>query len=571
MMSFSNYLNEKNISLKEFSKITDIKENRLNLIFNNQAFFDKKESAIVSAFLGVSENELFHGVLERKGELTEVAEQNNLNHFRYFVKTRLKNAKRLLNAFSTIGGLSVVAIAFIYIALMFVGVSGLPTILRSMDVLLLCFIVPVFCIGLLVDIARYKITDRKTTMFNKINIEAVGISVMLLVFSITGFINGFIPVEALILTALGSVVLSLLSFITPFKKTPLKNRGLQFVVYMSPIALLIAAEAIVGNYFAEMTPGEGVITEALEYATILIFFVFGLIIWFVSYFSLVQFFNIFVKGAGEFFKPSKKAKSIGKGKLATYIIGWLVLAVVTFICIFASQGVYLKYMYTYMFDGQEDSVNWTSELVTDYEAEFKKGECDVIEFDGMEIKIPKAYRFDNKTEYSDVYKKDEEHIIMFRRPYDELLPETDFDLFDEDFGDGKYTEEQIQDIKDTFVESFGFYPKSYYEWQKLNGMVTLDDIDIFNPKKAAVLSTIFIMKANLTVADSQYYLYENGDLYATITISKYESKEKGDREMVSVSFGSTGLEYTITMSRPYDENNKTIEEVTKILNSITVN
>ena len=155
-----------------------------------------------------------------------------------------------------------------------------------------------------------------------------------------------------------------------------------------------------------------------------------------------------------------------------------------------------------------------------------------------------------KTEYSDVYKKDEEHILIFQKPYDSLSSETGFDLFDEDFGEGKYTPEQIQEIKDTFVDSFGFYPDSYYEWQKLNGMVTLDDIDIFNPRKTAVLSTVFIMKATMVVPDSQYYLYENEDLYATITIKKTENTEKGDREMVSVSFGSTGLEYSFTMVRP---------------------
>ena len=148
----------------------------------------------------------------------------------------------------------------------------------------------------------------------------------------------------------------------------------------------------------------------------------------------------------------------------------------------------------------------------------------------------------------------------------------DFDLFDEDFGDGKLTEEQLEGIKEDFVKSFGFYPKNFFEWQKLNGMVTLDDIDIFNPRKTALLSTVFIMKATATIPDSEYYLYENGDLYATITIHSIKNKEKGTtKEMVSVSFGSPNLEYSITMARPDQDNNKTIEEVTKILNSVKMN
>ena len=147
----------------------------------------------------------------------------------------------------------------------------------------------------------------------------------------------------------------------------------------------------------------------------------------------------------------------------------------------------------------------------------------------------------------------------------------DFDLFDEDFGDGKLTEEQKEELKSDYIKYFGVYPKNMYEWHKLNGSVTLDDIDIFNPRKTALLSTTLIMKSVAAVPDSQYYLYENGDLYANIIIHTNENEEKGDKEMVSVSFGSPNLEYSFTLVRPDQDNDKTIEEVTKILNSVKMN
>ena len=569
MTELKNYLSEKNISLKDFAKITKVKEKKLTGILDNQEFFSDDEATRVSSFLGVSKNELYHGVIERKGELPEVAEQNNLNHFRYFIKNRLKNAKRFLDVLSAIAGISVTGLAFIYVVLMFAQITGLPTILRSFDVMLLCFIVPVFGLFMLVDIARYKILEKKTTMFSKINIEAIGISILLLVFSISCFANDFIPVEALILTAIGSVALSVTSFISLFKNKPFKNSGLQFFVCMIPTAFLIAAEVIVSNYFVDMAPEDGSVGEALETATILFFFVFALLIFGVFYFSLVQFFNGFVKGVGRFFEPAKKTASISKGKLATYIIGAVVLATITFLGILVSQGVYLKYMYINMFEGQEESVNWTSELITDYDTQFKKGEYDVIKFEGMKIKIPESYEFNKDSDYASVYKKDEDSIIMLQKPMYEYSH--DFDIFDEDFGDGKLTEEQLEGIKEDFIKSFGFYPKTFYEWQKLNGMVTLDDIDIFNPRKTAILSTVLIMKATAVVPNSEYYLYENGDLYATIIISTIENEEKGNREMVSISFGSTDLKYGVTMARPDQDNDKTIEEVTKILNSVKMN
>lgn len=221
-----------------------------------------------------------------------------------------------------------------------------------------------------------------------------------------------------------------------------------------------------------------------------------------------------------------------------------------------------------MLEGKEDTVNWTADFVTDFESQYKKGEYDVVKFEGMKIKIPKGYSFDKKTEYTSIYKADENCFIMLQKPYYEQA--LDYDLFDEDFGEGKITEKQKEELKSDFIKYFGVYPKNMYEWHKLNGSVTLDDIDIFNPRKTALLSTTLIMKSVAAVPDSEYHLYENGDLYATIIIHTIENEEKGNREMVSVSFGSPNLEYSITMARPDQDNDKTIKEVTKILNSINL-
>ena len=74
MTELKNYLTEKNISLKDFAKFTKVKEKKLTRVLDNQAFFSDDEATRVSSFLGVSKNELYHGVIQRKGELPEVAE-----------------------------------------------------------------------------------------------------------------------------------------------------------------------------------------------------------------------------------------------------------------------------------------------------------------------------------------------------------------------------------------------------------------------------------------------------------------------------------------------------------------
>ena len=569
MTKLKELLAEKNISVREFSKITKIKEKKVKRVLDNQAFFSGDEATRVSAFLGVSKNELYHGVLERKGELPEVAENNNLNHFRYYVKNRFKKYRYIGNILAFITGGLFAVLTMGYVGLMFYGITGLPTILRSLEVMLCCLIIPVFGSVLFGDIAKEKLLEKYATAHCKINLESVGVSVMLLVYSICAFVNDFIPVVSLILILLGAVSLPAISVISPFKKAPFKNRGLQFFVYMIPTIVLIVAEVFIRNYVVEITPAEtGVAGHALATASNFFSYVFALVISVVFSFCLLGFAKPFIKGVGKFFEPVKKTKTISKQKIIAKTTLCILLCVASYLSITLLQGIYLKNMYTNMFEGQEETVNWTSELITDYDTQFKKGEYDVIKFEGMKIKIPKGYKFDKEGEYTTYYKSGEDRLLMLQKTF--VSESLDFDLFDEDFGDGKLTEEQKEELKSDYIKYFGVYPKNMYEWQKLNGSVTLDDIDIFNPRKTALLSTTLIMKSVAVVPDSEYYLYENGDLYATIIIHTNENEEKGDREMVSVSFGSPNLEYSFTLAHPDQDNDKTIEEVTKILNSINI-
>ena len=570
MFQLKNYLNENNISIKDFAKITKVKEKKLNSVLDGRSYFISDEARNVSAFLGVSSNELFHGVVERIGELPEVSEKSNLNHFRYYVKNRFKAFRYIINILAfIIGGLFAV-LTLAYAGLMFAGITGLPTILRSLEVLLGCLIIPLFVSVLFMDIAKEKLLEKYATAHCKINVESLGVSLMLFVYSVCAYVNDFIPVVSLVLILLGGFSLSAISIISPFEKTPFKNRALQFFVYMIPTLFLVVAEAFIRDYVVEITPVEsGAEGHSLATASNFFSYVFALVILVVFGFCLLGFVKTFVKGVGKFFEPYKKIETISKRKIINKITACVLLCIFSYLTIILFQGLYLKNMYITMFEGQEDTVNWTSELITDYDVQFKKGEYDTIKFDGMKIEIPKGYKFDNESEYTSAYKNNDESVIMLKKPYYEQT--SDYDLFDEDFGDGKLNEDQLNKIKETFVESFGFYPTNFYDWQKLNGTVTLDDIDIFNPEKTAILSTVFIMKANTVLPNSEYYLYENGDLYATITIATIENEEKGNKEMVSISFGSKNLEYSVTMAHPDRDNEKTVEEITKILNSIEQN
>ena len=567
MTELRTYLSENNISVKEFAILTKVKEEKINSVLNNRAFFSHSEATRVSAFLRVSPNEFYHGVIHRKGELPEVAEQNNLNHFRYYIRTRYKKDNILFDVFASTLGIFSALLCFSYIFLMFAGVAGLPTLLRRFDILLPCFIIPVFSIPCFCDISKDKVFGKRASSYGNIRIETFGMSFVLILYSVFAFVNRLMPVESLVLSVLGAAILSALSIKPPFSDKPLDKRGLKFAVCMIPALFLVGAKCFVMHYVNEISPEEtDAIGDALSVASDFFDFVLGLFILAVLYLSLVLYYKSFFNGIGrKFFKPAKKSKSIGKGRLAVYIIGCILIGCAAFTSIWLSQGVYLKYMYSDMFAGEEETVNWTNEFITDFETEFEKGECDVVEFEGMKIKIPKGYFFSSDSEYNVVYKNSDGYLIAFQKPISN--DSLDIDYFEEYFGD-KLTEKQIADLKQQFIDSFGFYPTNYFEWTKLYGTVTLDDVDIFNPTKTALLSTVFIMKAVTVVPDSEYYLYENGDLCARIIIHTIESK---NREMVNISFGSTNLEYGITISNHDRDNSISIEEVTKILNSIEVN
>lgn len=565
MSELKNLLIEKNISVNEFSKITKVKEKKLNRALDNQAYFSDDEANRVSAFLGVSKNELFNGVVERKGELPEVAEQNNLNHFRYYIKTRLKGAKNLFNLLAIVGGFWYAIIWVAYIASMFMGVTGLPTIIRSPAVMLLCFIIPVSGMFLLNDIAKPKFMQKRTTPYSKINFETIGVSLLLLVFAVSCFVNDFIPVEALALIIAGAIALSVLFVVSPFKNKPFNKRFLQFVVYMLPTAILIVAFVFIHSYVAEMMPQEdGALGDALAEASDLFKVIFGLLIFLVFNFSAIHYFNVFAKGVGKFFIPAKKESAISKGKLTTRIIGCVVLATITFLSILAAQGIYLKYIYTNVLEEDLEATNWTADYITDFDNQFKKGEYQVIEFEGMQVKIPKGYKLDKESEYTITYKKDDQNVIIFSKPINSGIG-------DSAYAESSLTPELKEKLEECYIEEYGFYPDTMYEWQKIMGMVTPDDIEIFNPKKTVAQYTVLTMKAIATSSDFSYYLYENDGMYASITAHIVENAEKGNRDIVSISFGSMDLEYTIMFTNPVQDENANVEKIEKILNSIEQN
>ena len=572
MLQLKNYLEENNISVKDFAKITKVKEKKLNRVLEDQAFFSGDEAEKVAAFLGVSSNELYHGVVERKGELPEVAEQNNLNHFKYFIKNRFKNARRFNSFLDFVFGCGIGATSISYIVGMFMGITGLPTLLRSADTMLFGFLIPVLFIEYFVVIASNKVFKKCSVKGNGIKIEGACISALILMYAITCFTKEFIPVESFVLTVLGAVALLVLSIIPLFKTKPFKNRFLHFVVYLIPTVFLIVADVFSEKYVEKITPaGEELFTESLSSASAIMGLVFYVIILGVFSYSLVLFYNVFIEGIGQKIQPMKLEKSISRKKFVMHTVSSVLVGCIIFLGINASQGLYLKFLFTNIFDGQEDIVNWTSEFITDFETQFKKGEYDIIEFEGMEIKIPEGFSFDKKSEYSIVYKKGEDRHLIVSKPIGADLTNMDLEMFGENFGDGKYTEEQKAEMKEDFVKYFGFYPQNMYEWQKIQGLVTLDDVDMFNARKTAMLMMPLMMKAVAGIPDSEYYLYENGDLYATINIHIVENEETGNREIVSVSYGTMDLEYSFTLAHPDQDNSITIEEVTKILNSIEQN
>ena len=568
MTALNNYLAEKNISVKDFAKITKVKEKKLKRVLENQAFFSGDEATRVSAFLGVSKNELYHGVVERKGELSEVAEQNNLNHFRYFLKNRFKTKKNIHRFLEALLGFFGGLLLVFYVAVMFIGISGLPTIFRSFDVMLFCLIMPLIGISMVQDFAFEKTYKKKSVKENNLKKESLAFSAIVLLFGIVSFVNEFIPFTVLILLIVSAISQVLLSFTCVFKNKPFINGFARFGLYAVPTIFMLAASGFLEDYLNKNVSDDIMSSSSSEVAMVFVGLMLFWLIFASFIFALKQADNMFVEGAGNLVLPMKKEKTITKKRMAVSVAIYGLFACLVFLGICVSQGLYLKYMYVNMFDGQEETVNWTSEYVTDYVTRYKKGEYDVVKYKGNEIELPKGYKLDRKTDDTITYKKGEKSYLVLSAAYSD---ESSLGLFDNDFGEGKITEKQKKELKEDFIKYFGVYPTTMYEWQKLYGNMTLDDVNIFNPKKTALMSSVLIMKSICTVPDSEYYLYENGDLYATILIHTINNKEKGTtNEMVDICFGSTALEYNITLVRPAEDGDRALDDAIKILNSINI-
>lgn len=568
MTALNNYLAEKNISVKDFAKITKVKEKKLKRVLENQAFFSGDEATRVSAFFGVSKNELYHGVVERKGELSEVAEQNNLNHFRYYLKNRFKTKKNIHRFLEALLGFFGGLLLVFYVAVMFIGISGLPTIFRSFDVMLFCLIMPLIGISMVQDFAFEKTYKKKSVKENTLKKESLAFSAIVLLFGIVSFVNEFIPFTVLIFLIVSAISQVLLSFTCVFKNKPFINGFARFGLYAIPTIFMLAASGFLEDYLNKNVSDDIMSSSSSEVAMVFVGLMLFWLIFASFIFALKQADNMFVEGAGNLVLPMKKEKTITKKRMAVSVAIYGLFACLVFLGICVSQGLYLKYMYVNMFDGQEETVNWTSEYVTDYVTRYKKGEYDVVKYKGNEIELPKGYKLDRKTDDTITYKKSEKSYLVLSAAYSD---ESSLGLFDNDFGEGKITEKQKKELKEDFIKYFGVYPTTMYEWQKLYGNMTLDDVNIFNPKKTALMSSVFIMKSICTVPDSEYYLYENGDLYATILIHTINNKEKGTtNEMVDICFGSTALEYNITLVRPAEDGDRALDDAIKILNSINI-
>jgi len=283
-------------------------------------------------------------------------------------------------------------------------------------------------------------------------------------------------------------------------------------------------------------------------------------------YCIILFFNSFVEKTGEYFQPMKKEKSISKKIIVLRTVAAIVLCCYFFVAVGASQGVFIKFVYSKVFAEDEAALNWTAESLTDYDTEYKKGEYQLLEYEGLQLKIPKGYSLDKETDYSVVYKTDEECYLTFSKPYSS---ESVGDFLNEQYIDGELTESQKERVENAFIEHFGFYPDNIYDWFKLQGSVTLDDVEVFNPEKAAIMSIVLVMKSVTTIPNSKYYLYENGDLYATVLAYTIEN-DNGKKEVISVNFGSKNLEYKITFIDSDKGDKTTLEEVTKTLNSVNI-
>lgn len=573
MFDLNKLLSDKGVDQKDFCKMTGISKKRFNNLLANKSMLRLTEIERVSAFLGVSVPEMFNGVYVRKGELEEVAKTNNVNRFSYFLKPATKKYDRFLEFAEVLG-----TVFFIVFYLLFTStiIFNLLNVTFVTEIAVLALIVPVNLAWEGMRVGKKLIGKNIPPKQSHINYVSASFIIAFLLMGITTFAKGIINIPVFVLLLICAVLVEIPMLLPKLKiKDTIKELCGYVSIGLSAV-LSFVSFALVSNSGNDIkvdfeNPYELLFSNELPMllrqslvAAALFLISFTLIIFFVLYKK-----HQFVTKAYTYFVPMTEDVKENKANVAIKLIAaFLSVAIVT-VVVLGFEGAFYKALYSTAFE--EAEINWTAEYIEDFESSFSEGEFDTIENNGATIQIPKGYILEADENDIRRYKNDKDEYIVF--DFDDSLTDSfTVDLYDiiAENGEVEIPKEFKEEKRKEFERYLGVYPKTFYEWEKLYSSYTLDDISILNGTRSRLLLSVFVMKSVVGMSQSEHYLYERDDIYASVASIHNETT---DRYSYSVRFDkldSVASRYNISVVTTSDNAEEAYDVMVKILNSITI-
>jgi len=289
--------------------------------------------------------------------------------------------------------------------------------------------------------------------------------------------------------------------------------------------------------------------------------------WFSTYLSIASVFASSCyyqprKTISKHFGPVVKKPAFKNNRISRSIISIILAGLILFGSIYTLPVLVLNKIILNVFEGENKAQLVYCEYDKTDIAFSAEEKAKLVEEKNYTVKIPEAMV---KNEEHNSYKDSVKNVYLAIK--DEYIDYED--IFDDMSNKMETTEaEKISKLKETIKKEYGFFPKTEYEYYKLQLLISEDKINPFN-RDLVTATTMFKMMETVVTMDTTTYLYEDLEKVLCVKESIYEKEDGGKIYTYDVSGNAKG-DYSkyIDASITFTDTNTDMDLPFKIINSI---
>ncbi len=267
-------------------------------------------------------------------------------------------------------------------------------------------------------------------------------------------------------------------------------------------------------------------------------------------------------GASKHFGPVVKKPAFKNNRISRSIISILLAGLILFGSIYTLPVLVLNKIILNIFEGENKAQLVYCEYDKTDIAFSAEEKAKLVEEKNYTVKIPEAMV---KNEEHNSYKYSVKNVYLAIK--DEYIDYEE--IFDNRSNKMETTEaKKISKLKETIKKEYGFFPKTEYEYYKLQLLISEDKINPFN-RDLVTATTMFKMMESGVTMDTTTYLHEDSEKVLCVKESIYEKEDGGKIYTYDVSGNAKG-DYSkyIDVLIMFTDTNTDMDLPFKIINSI---